>query len=334
MYRSLQITLNDIAKQLNVSTVTVSKALRDHPDISAKTKKQVKDLAQQLGYTPNYAARSLSSKRSNTIGLVVPKISNNFYPLVIQSIYDATYLKNYETLLTISYEDPQREQHHLESLLSMRVDGILLSITQKTTDLKIFSKIKKMGIPLVFFDRTIEGIGFSSVKVNDRQAAYVAVEHAIEKGYKKIAHLAGFSHIDVGRLRLEGFLEAMQEHHIPIEPGWVIECGFNKENGYDAFRKIYQSGKLPEIIFTAGFSVALGVYTAATEVGIKIPDDIDLIFIGDGQVNRFASRSLACVSQPVEEIGIKSVELLIDEIQNPKSVSPQVVVLETGLKIQ
>jgi len=244
------------------------------------------------------------------------------------------YKNKYEVLLTITYEDPEREIHSLESLILMQVDGILISLTQKTTDSLIFNKIKKMGIPLVLFDRTIDGLGFSSVIVDNRKAAYIAVEHAIEKGYKKIAHFAGFSNINIGRHRLEGFTDAMRDYYMPIKKDWVIECGFSKEYGYNGFMKIYRSGKLPEIIFTVGFSVALAVYTAATEVGIKIPEDIDLMFIGDGQVNPFASRSLSCISLPVEDMGSKAVEVLINEINNPQSASVQEIIMEVGLKIQ
>lgn len=332
MKKPAQITLNDIAKQLNVSRVTVSKALRDHPDISSETKAKIKKLADQLGYTPNIMARSLSSQRSNIVGLVVPKISDYFYPTIIKSIYDKMYINQYEVLLTVSYEDPEREIQHLESLMSMRVDGLLISISENTNDTGIFEKVKRMGIPTVLFDRVIEGIGMSTVKIDDRRAAYDAVQHAIEKGYTQIANLACFSRIAVGRDRLEGFKDAMNEHRINIEDEWVIEGGFSKEYGYDGFMKIYQSGKLPEIIFTAGFSVALGVYTAAAEVGIKIPEDIDLIFIGDGEVNPFASRSLSHMILPVENMGEKVVEVLLDEINHPEK-EPQNLILNAHLEV-
>ena len=142
MQKASQITLNDIAQKLNVSLVTVSKALRDHPDISKNTKERVKKLANKLGYTPNFIARSLSSKKSNTIGLVVPKIGNFFFPSVIESICTTAYNNHYEIILTISYENAERELHHLKSLLSMRVDGLLISISQQTSDIKIFSSTK------------------------------------------------------------------------------------------------------------------------------------------------------------------------------------------------
>ncbi|OVE79539.1 hypothetical protein BVY01_02285 [bacterium I07] len=331
METNIKVTLSDIAQKLNFSIVTVSKALRDHPDISTKTKERIKRTAVELGYTPNYLARSLAAKRSHTIGLVVPQISNYFYPAIIKSIYDATFKIKYDVLLTVSYEDAEREKLHLESLMSKRVDGLLVSISETTTDSSLFRKIKKLGFPLVFFDRTVDDTDFSSVKIDDRKAAFKAVEHAIEKGYKKIAHFAGSSNIDIGRQRLEGFLTAMESYNIPVNDDWIIECGFSKQYGYNAFLKIFKTGLLPEIIFTVGFSVALGVYTAATEVGIRIPEDIDLIFIGDGQINPFASRSLSCVSSPVKELGEESVKLLMNHIDNPESAEIQQVILEAEL---
>ncbi|MBN2416925.1 LacI family DNA-binding transcriptional regulator [bacterium] len=331
MKKPSQITLNDLAVELGVSRVTVSKALRDHPDISSATKKRVRDLAEERGYSPNMMARSLSSRRSHIIGLVVPKITDYFYPTIIKAIYDAMYRNGYEVLLAVSYEDPKREAQHIESLMAMRVDGLLVSVTENTSAPSAFEKVTRMGIPMVMFDRILDISGVSCVRVDDRMAAYRTVEHAIEKGYSHIANLACYATNPVGRDRLQGFRDAMHDHGLAIEPEWLIEGGFSKSHGYEGFMRIYRSGRLPEIIFTAGFSVALGVYKAAAEVGVRIPEDIDLTFIGDGEVNPFSSKSLSHMVLPVETMGDKVVEVLIDTINNPQR-APHQIVLEAHLK--
>ena len=168
MEKSIHITLDDIAKRLNVSKVTVSKALRGHPDISKETTQLVKKVAEELGYTPNYMARNLSSRHSNTIGVVIPKIAHFFFSAVIESIYDAAFYNNYEIILTVSQESEDRQTKHIESLLAMRVDGLIISITQQTRDLSIFEKVKRQGIPLTFIDRILDIPNTSSVTVDDR----------------------------------------------------------------------------------------------------------------------------------------------------------------------
>ncbi|MBD3288527.1 substrate-binding domain-containing protein [candidate division KSB1 bacterium] len=329
----LQITLNDIAKELNVSVVTVSKALRDHPDISERTKQRIKKFANELGYTPNFSARNLSSRRSNTIGLIVPKIGNFFFPSLIKSIYKAANFQNYDVILMISYDDAENENRHLKTLLSMRVDGLLVAISEKTTDIQIYETIKKTGIPLVFFDRVIEGPEFSYVKIDDRQGACLAVEHAINTGYKRIAHLAGFKEINIGRDRCAGFVDAMKKHNLPVPENWIIEGSLNEEAGYNGFMKLCQNKNLPEIILTVTFSVAIGVFQAAIDLGLKIPEDIDVICIGEGPINPFASPSLSCVYQPIDEMGTKVVEVLIRQIQNLAAV-PEQIILPPKLKVR
>ena len=320
------ITLDDIAKRLNVSRVTVSKALRGHPDISARTTEQIKTLAKELGYTPNYMARNLSSKKSQTIGLVVPKIAHFFFGSLIESVYDTAFEHNYEIILTVSQENAEREKKHLQTLLSMRVDGIIISISENTYEKEIFDSVKKMGIPLVFVDRVLDIPGFSSVAVDDKKGTFKAVEHAIKVGYSKIGHLAGYRQINIGSKRYAGFEEAMKYHGLKINPDWIVEGGFGEEDGYNGFMKMYKSGSLPEFIFTVTYPVALGAYAAIEDVGLKIPNDIDIMCFGNSDVTRFISPSLSCVNQPTEQLGKKAVELVLEHIENPNMENKNVEV--------
>lgn len=329
--KGFQVTLDDIASKLDVSKVTVSKALRGHPDISAETSRKVKKLARELGYSPNYMARNLSSKRSNTIGVVIPKIAHFFFSSVIEAIYDAAFENNYEIILTVSQENAEREVKHIQSLLSMRVDALIISVSQTTKDYAIFETVREMGVPLTFMDRVPAIEGFSSVVGDDRGGAFAATEQAINIGYRKIAHLAGYQHINIGKERYKGFVDAMKQYSVPIRPEWVVYGGFSEDDGYNGFNKMYESGNLPEIIFASTFPVAVGVYRAAEELGMKIPDDIDIISFGSSGLNRFLSPPMSYVEQLTTELGKKAMDLTLENIRQKDQFIPQHIKLPTKL---
>jgi LacI family transcriptional regulator len=326
--------LDDIAKRLNVSKVTVSKALRGHPDISFETAEKVKAIAKELGYTPNFMARNLSSKSSHTLGLVVPKIAHYFFGSVIEAIYEAALENNYEIILTVSQENAEREEKHIRSLLSMRVDGLIISISQQTRNYEIFNIVKNYNVPLVFMDRVVDIPEFSSVTVDDRGGTFKAVEHAIKLGYRKIAHVAGYKEINIGEKRYLGFEDAMKKNNVPINPDWVIYGGFGEEDGYKAFMKLYNSNNLPEFIFAVTYPVALGIYAAVAEVGLKIPDNLDIMCFGSSDINNFLTPSLSCVDQPTDELGKQSVKLILEIIKNPTDYEPKHIEIPTGLIIR
>ena len=333
------ITLSDIAKKLNVSTVTVSKALRGHPDISQQTVKLIRTTAEEMGYTPNYMARNLSSRKSNTIGLVVPKIAHFFFGSIIESIYDLAFKENYEIILTVSQEDAEREKKHIQTLLSMKVDGIIISISQETKDYEIFDITRKRGVPLVFMDRIPKIPDINTVSVDDRGGAFKAVEHAIKLGYRNIAHFAGYMEINIGYERYHGFQEAMQKYNVPINPDWIFHGGFGENYGYDALMELYRKKNLPDMVFTVTYPVALGVYMAAKELKLKIPDDIDVICFGNAKVQNFLLPSLSCVDQPTNLLAQKSMEILLDNINNPgefvtrnEQINTELILRETCIK--
>jgi LacI family transcriptional regulator len=334
LYKRAHITLNDIAKRLNVSKVTVSKALRGHPDISRETTKRVKKIAEELGYTPNFAARNLSSRKSNTIGVVVPKIAHFFFSSLIESIYDTAFYNNYDIALTVSQEDSEREKKHIETLLAMRVDGLIVSISQQTKEKAIFDKVLSRDVPLVFMDRVLDVKGTSQVTVDDKGGAFKAIEQAIKNGYRKIAHLGGYKEINIGKDRYAGFVEAMKQYGLPINPDWIIFGGFGEDYGYSGFMRLYRSGNMPEFIFAVTYPVALGVYTAAAEVGMKIPNDIDLICFGNSSVSRFIKPELSYVNQPTDELGKTAVELVLAHIKEFEDYRPRRIQIPTTLVLR
>ncbi|MFH1197255.1 MAG: LacI family DNA-binding transcriptional regulator [bacterium] len=331
MMKNKSITLSDIAKRLNVSTVTVSKALRNHPDISIDTIKRIKIVAEELGYTPNFMARNLSSRRSNMIGVVVPKIAHHFFSSMIENIYNFAFEHNYEIILTVSQENAEREKKHVQTLLSMKVDGILVSISQQTNNYDIYELVRSRGVPMVFVDRTPDMQNINTVTVDDRGGAYKMLQHAINLGYRKIGHFSGNTHINIGRERLIGYKNALINNGIEINPDWIIEGGFSEQSGYDSFMKLYRENNLPDLIFAVTFPVALGIYNAAGEVGIRIPNDIDLFCFGYDHVQSLLTPALSCVNQPTNDLAVKSMEMLLNNIGNKEDFEPQHVVVDTEL---
>ena len=309
----------DIARKLNVSRITVSKALRNHPDISAEMKRKVRQIAEELGYIPNLIAQNLTAKRTFTLGVVVPDLENSFFAYATDSIIDAASSRDYSVFVTVSRENQNHETSNIQKLIGMRVDGLLVCLTQQTKDPQIFNHIKKLNVPLVFFDRQFAGLGFPSVTFDDRNGAIVALEKIIDEGYTQIAHIAGYANVSIGRERREGFKQALQTAGLEIHPEWIIEGGFEVDDGYHAFMKLYESNHLPEIILAVNDRTALGVYHAADKVGVKIPEDIGIAAFGFNEIAQTFSPKLSIINQNPRQMGLTTTEMLIEEIENKHS---------------
>ncbi len=336
MKKHTHVTLDDIARRLKVSTVTVSKALRGHPDISVEMTKRVRRAANEMGYTPNIMARNLSSRRTNMIGLVVPKIAHAFFGTLIEGVYDTAFAGNYETILTVSQENAAREWKHLQTLVAMRVDGIIISISQETMDVDRFEWIRKKGIPLVFVDRKPQQdlAGFSSVLTDDHDGTYQAVEHAIKIGYRKLGFIGGNTKINIGKDRLAGFEDALEEYRIPINRDWIVDGGYGKEDGFAGLKQLDAKGPIPEFVFAATYPVAVGIYEAAKDLDIRIPDDLDIICFGDSDVGRFISPAISAVRQPARELGARAVQVLLENLDPHEVTREHHVILPTQLVIR
>ena len=331
MTRRSHTKISDIARRLKVSNVTVSKALRGHPDISSETTAKIKKVAVELGYVPNLMARRLSARHSQTIGVIIPKIAHWFFSRVIEAIYDAAAENNYEILLTVSQEKAEREAIHLRTLLSMHVDGLIVSISQETQSPAIFAQVLDRGVPLTFMDRSLKLKGTNSVVADDRGGGFAAAEQAVKVGYRNIGHLGGPQHLLVARERYRGFEEALRQYGIPLDPARVIFGGFSEDEGYRGFTKLYSIGKLPEAVFTVSFPVALGVLKAARELGLVLTRDFDLISFGSGFLNEFLSPSITIIEQPTTTLGRAAVELTLEHIKKGDAFTPKQIQLPTRL---
>ena len=308
-------TQQDIADKLNVSRITVSKALRDHPDISVSMKEMVKKAVEDMGYSPNLIAKQLTLQKTFTLGIVIPDLENSFFAYLVDSIIDASTDRNYHIILTVSRENEALERNNIMNLIGMRVDGLLVCVSQHTIDRKVFEYTRRVKIPLVFFDRAIQGMNFSYVAFNDRIATVDAISQLISNGYNKIAHFAGYSFTSIGSERCNGYKEALVKNGIPIREEWIIEGGYEIEDGITAFEKLKSVGELPEIILAVNDRVASGAYKAIRKAGLRIPDDIGIIAYGFYETAHLFSPTLSIINQDPRKMGGMAINQLIEEIQ-------------------
>ncbi len=326
-----RVRLVDIAERLHITKVSVSKALRNHPDISRETRELVKKAAAEMGYSPNMVARSLSSHRSNTVGVVVPKISHTFFASAIEAIQQEATHRGYGIVLAVSNENAALERQHIDRLLSMRVDGLLVSVSMQAPDLSAYERVRTMRVPLVFFDRRLENLGFSSVTIDDRQGAYDAVKHLVGLGYTRIGHFAGSSHVEIGRRRTEGYRAALEESGIPFNPDWLIEGGFDEAHGYAAFQRLHETGNIPDAILTVSFPVYLGLRAAMLKHAPRLVDRLRIVTFGEGGLNEISTYPHICVRQPARDLGQQALQLLLEAVERPDQFEPRDVQLRTDL---
>jgi len=320
MPKKTNITQEDIARRLKVSRITVSKALRGHDDISDPMKEKVLSTARKLGYTPNLVASNLSRKKTNMVGIVIPDLENSFYAYLADTIIDELSEAGYTAIITVSREKEEIERENLRTLLGLRVDGLLVCTSQSTRDKDLFDLSARMGIPLVFFDRIINGMGAGSVAFDDRKGTLEALDFLVNAGFTKIAHFAGYSSVSVGRIRSTAFRYALRRRGVEIKNGCMVEGGFEVEDGYNAFMKIADKNDLPQLIFAVNDRVALGAYKAAAEKGLEIPQDISVAGYGFNETTGMFNPPLAVINQDPRRMGVEAVRILTAEIKGVKHV--------------
>ena len=326
-----KVRLSDIAEELGLTKVSVSKALRGHPDISEETRALVERTAAEMGYMPNLLARSLSSNRSLTLGVVVPKIAHTFFASIIDAIQEKATAEGYGIVLAISQERSDLERQHIERLLSMRVDGLLISTTQEEPDLDVYERVRAMHVPLVFFDRKIDHLPFSSVTIDDFDGAYRAVMHLVQQGHRRIAHVAGTQDVLIGRARREGYEAALRDAGIDLRVDWILEGGFDEMHGYRAFRKLHETGELPQAILAASFPVEIGIRGAMRQLEVDLIEQIEIVSFGRGGFTEFHLHPHVSVLQPTKQMGEQAVEILLQEIAARDPMPARHVVLEAEL---
>ena len=310
------VSQKDLAEQLKVSRVTVTKALLDHPDIAKSTKEKVKKLAQEMGYLPSRLGRSLSTQKTHTIGVVVPKIAHSFFSEAIEIMYEVAASLGYQIILTVSFEDATQEFHNVETLLSMHVDGLIIDSTSGEPHAKLYNLLSKRQVPYLFFDRKPTHLTqVHGVLIDDFKLAYEAVKFLISRGYHHIGFMAGPPDLNICHDRLAGFIMAMQDHHMPIRQDWIIHSKLTEEEGYQQFKRLTERvAELPEAILCTNDSMAHGVYRAAAERSLRIPEDIGVLGFGDLSLSRLLSPPLTTVKFPIHAMCHMAVTELVKMI--------------------
>ncbi|MBL7853987.1 MAG: LacI family DNA-binding transcriptional regulator [Cyclobacteriaceae bacterium] len=334
-----QVTIKDIARELGISPSTVSRALKDHPDISSETKKAVNALADKLNYQPNIVALSLRQKKTNTIGVVIPELVHFFFSTVISGIEDVAYEAGYSVIITQSNESFDREVTDLKALFNSRVDGMLLSISRETTNYDHIESILSKGVPIVFYDRMYNNPNTSKVIVDDYVGAKEAVGHLIEQGCKRIAHLQAAPNLLISEDRLRGYKDALREANLPYQENFVLQCPSGTlEEAEKATRKLLALTPPPDAIFANNDMLAMGAMKAIKEKGLNIPGDVALMGFSNWFFSQLMDPPLSSVDQPGYEMGQEAARLLIRHIEmkdkDQGEPQPETKVLKTRLIVR
>jgi DNA-binding LacI/PurR family transcriptional regulator len=328
-----KITLKDIAAALGISPSTVSKALKGHRDISSSTKQSVKELAEKWNYKPDQIALSLKSGLTNTIGVIVPEIVHYFFSSVIGGIEDLAYDSGYHVMFCQSSELYAREVKAVETLLSSRVDGILISVSKMTENFDHFRKIQDNDIPLVFFDRICDEIDTDRVIVDDEKGAFDAVTHLINIGCKNIFHLSGPPNLLIGKNRKDGYMRALREHNIPFDENNIIRCDSMEDAALIVPQLLLRANK-PDGIFAVNDLTAASAMRIINENGFRIPADIAVVGFTSGLFSDITNPTLTSVEQNGYLIGKEAVRLLIDRIESKHQIPYQTKIIKTKLIIK
>lgn len=284
---------------------------------------------------PNHVAKSLVSRKTYTIGVVIPEISHAFFPEVVRGIEEVTFSSDYQLILTHAAEQFEREKKAINTLRAKRVDGILVSSSLTDSNYDFYHEVIDSGIKVVFFDRCIENIGASCVRVNDRSSSEQIIRHLVKHGYRKIAYLSGPQNVSIGKERLKGYLDALRENDLAIEDKWIVQGGFREEEGYQAMQKLLDlpEDERPRAVATVNDPSAFGAIEAIEEHGLSIPDDIAIVGFTDDIRAPLLKSPLTTVHQPAYEVGRKAADKLIATIENEHEPLENIEVL-TSLKIR
>jgi len=310
------VTIKDIAKELGISPSTVSRALKDHFEISQETKDAVKRVAEELNYQPNSLALSLRYSRSHTIGVIVPEIVHFFFSTIISGIEDVAQSRGYNVIITQSNESLEREMANIQTLFINRVDGVLVSLSRETHEYSHIESVMQKGLPVVFFDRVADKLDSSKVVVDDFLGGYQATQHLIKQGYRRIAHLAGPGTLDIAHKRLDGYRKAHIEGGLEIDEDLIVFNRISNEN--DTHDTVYDllKRKNPDALFASTDMAAIRAIKTAQEYGKSIPIDFGVVGFSNWQFTALASPSVSTIEQPGYEMGQHAAELLINEIEN------------------
>jgi len=326
------INLKKLAEILNVSVSTVSKAFRDSYDISPETKNRILSLAKELNYQPNPYASGLRTQKSKTIAVIIPEIANNFFTQAIDGIESIAQEKNYHVLIYFTHEDYTKEVAFVQHLQHGRVDGVLISLSGDAKDRSHLDLLGHRDIPLVFFDRVDDHAKTTRVTTNDFESGYMATQHLVEQGCKKIAHLFFSKDLSIANHRMEGYLQSLHDHRLPVNEKLIVQCTANHVTNYGLIKNLLKQKHRPDGIFSSFEKLALLSFEACEELALNIPRDIKIISFSNIETAALLNPSLSTITQPAFEMGKEAASILFNALENNSvSIADQKVVLNSTL---
>ena len=335
-----EVTIYDLAKKLNISIATVSRALKDDPVVNKKTRKKIYDLAEEMGYRSNHFARNLRNQRTNTIGVIVPRLNSYFMSTVIAGIENVANSEGYTLIISQSSESAKKEMASVKTMFNNRVDGLLVSLAYDTEDISHFDMLFRKNIPLIFFDRVMEHKNTTNILIDNRKAAYEATTHLIEQGCQRIVHITATLKRNTYVDRFKGYKQALAEHNIPFREEYVLINNLSQEAGISAAEAILAMDPLPDAVFVANDNCAVGCMVALKKAGIRIPHDIAFAGFNNDPVSTVIEPNLTTVDYPGYQMGEAAVRNLINHLNGVTNISStntillrsELIVRESSLK--
>ncbi len=328
-----QTTIKDIALALRISTSTVSRALRDAPDVGIETRKAVKALAEELDYQPNKLALSLLKKQTNTIGIIIPNL-DYVLATMVKGIDEVALEAGYTVMVCQSDESFGREMVNTKRLLDSLVDGFIISVSSETMVFDHIKKIQNKKIPLVLFDRVINNISVPKVRLDNVEGGRIATKHLIDQGYKNIALLAGPENLNISNERKEGYLETLKQNKIKVDKNLIIHCDFNQEYAKVATRELLTGKNKPDAIFAISDRLAIGAMTVIKELGLSIPKEIGLVGFNNEPITQLLTPSISSVEMYAFEIGKATAKIFIEMMHSEVDMSEKEIVFKPKLFIR
>lgn len=327
------LTIKDIAKALNVSASTVSRALKDNPDISVETRKTIQAYAKEHKYTPNTLALSLRTNQSNTIGVIVPELANHFFSGVLSGIEMIAEEQDYHVVVCQSLEDYKKEIRNVQAMINARVSGVLVSLAKTTNNYDHFQELIDNNIPVIFFDRICTGIDTEKVVVDDYNGTYTAVEYMAKTGCKRIAFFSAPLNLEISKNRKNGYLDAVRKNQLPVEDS-LIRIADNKQLGYERALEILQEPNRPDGFMAMNDYTASGILLAAKKMGLRVPEDISICGFSNSNISQDTDPMLTTMDQHPQKVGEEAMNLILHKINNPDSKDRKNKIIKTSLIVR
>jgi LacI family transcriptional regulator len=329
------VNLKQLAQELNLSVSTVSRALRDSWEISTPTKQRVFALAKKMNFQPNPYASSLRKHRSRTIAVVIPEVANNFFALAIKGIETVAREKGYHVLIYLTNEEAAEEVAIAASLQSGRVDGVILSLCGSTQDMRHLVELQQRNIPMVFFDRVSDGIAAPKVMTNDYESGFIATEHLVKAGCRRVAHLTISMNLSISLKRQQGYTDALRRYQQEAGKELILHCGSVEADTYRMIRDLLAQEDRPDGIFASVEKLAVQVYHACRELGLRIPEDVKVISFSNLVTASLLNPSLTTIAQPAYDMGKEAATILFRRLEKKYIVVPQdMVMLPARLEVR